>query len=411
MLPDGFSELDFDEYHQVELPRLLAEGNGALAFAEVKRRGSLAFRIAGGSAYTYTTGSNGIDILPGDETARTVLELSHEAWQEIVHEIQTAPGLLYRGEINCLRGKAIRLVVWEPALRAIYNGRPIFNPEEFELTDRHGAPLDPATAFTLDDDRTDMTHFLRNAGYLVVKRVFSAQEVSLFQEQAEELRRTAVQGDRKSWWGKNAAGDSVLCRVTNAGRADSFRGLYRDPRITGLIDLSDTKLESRGEKAGDDCATVIFKNPDMAEGLSNLPWHRDCGMGGHALNCPLIITSTFVQPLNEQTGELRMLPGSQNGSCVPIDADDPKAPRGVAIAAEPGDVSLHYGDCMHAAPTPRGHGPGTYRISALTSFIREGARSNPRKGAYNDVLLGRDDGQVEHLSDVAAQEARQAESG
>lgn len=401
MLPEGFAELDFNEYHQVELPDLLARGNGALAFEEVKRLGSLGLRVPGSGAYTYTTGPHGVDIIPGDATARTVLELSRECWQEIVHEIQTAPGLLYRGEVTCSRGKALRLVTWEPALRAIYNGRPIFDPNAFELTDRHGDPLDPATAFALDDDPADMAHFLRSAGYLVVKRVFSPTEVSAFREAADALHQTAIEGDRKSWWGKNADGEAVLCRVTNAARADAFSDLYREPRITGLIELSDTPLRSRGRAAGEDSATVIFKNPDMVEGLSNLPWHRDCGMGGHALNCPLIITSTFLTPLNEMSGELRMLPGSQSGSCGPIDADDPRAPRGVSLVAEPGDVSLHYGDCMHAAPSPRGHGPGPYRISALTAFAREGARPNPRKGAYNDVLLARDDGQVEHLAKVA----------
>jgi ectoine hydroxylase-related dioxygenase (phytanoyl-CoA dioxygenase family) len=405
MLPTGFEELDFEEYHRVELPRLLRAGNGELAFAEAKRLGPLAFRMTDGGAYTYEAGPNGIEIVPGDETARSVFELSRESWQAVVHELETAPGLLYAGKVKCLRGKAIRFVSWEPGLRAIYNGRPIFDPDDFELTDRNGDPQDPAAAFTLASDRDDMAHFLRTAGYLVVKNVFDSEEVASFQQAAAELRRAAVPGDRKSWWGKNAQGKEVLCRVMTARKMSAFQGLYDDPRLTGLIELSDTKLKARVEGGGYDGGTLIYKNPDMVEGLSNLPWHRDCGMGGHSLNCPLIISSVFVTPLNAGTGELRMLPGSWQGSCPPLDADDPHAPRGVSLAAEPGDVSLHYGDTMHAAPTPRRSDLETYRISALTAFSHEGAPASPRRGAYNDVLLGRDDGQVEHLADVAERSA------
>ncbi len=400
MLPSGFKEIDFEEYHQHELPRLLATGNGQLAFEQAKRLGSLAFRLTDGGSYTYQAAGGSVEIIPGDDTARNVFELSRESWQAVVHELDTAPGLLYGGKVKCLRGKALRLVSWEPGLRAVYNGRPIFNPDDFELIDRHGDPLDPATAFTLDSDRDDMAHFLRSAGYLVVKNVFDSSEVASFQQAAAELRREAVPGDRNSWWGKNASGENVLCRVTTARTRSAFQDLYCDPRLTGLIDLSDTKLKARAEPGGYEGGTVIYKNPDMVEGLSNLPWHRDCGMGGHALNCPLIISSVFLTPLNADTGELRMLPGSWQGSCPPLDADNRHAPRGVSLAAEPGDVSLHYGDTMHAAPTPRRSDLGTYRISALTAFSREGSPAGAKR-AYNDVLLGRDDGQVEHLADIA----------
>ena len=90
----------------------------------------------------------------------------------------------------------------------------------------------------------------------------------------------------------------------------------------------------------------------MSEGLGDLPWHRDCGMGGHALMCPTLIASVFLTPSTPETGELRMLPGSWQRGCGPMDARDPRAPRGVSFAAAPGDVSLHYGDTMHAAPPP-----------------------------------------------------------
>jgi hypothetical protein len=53
---------------------------------------------------------------------------------------------------------------------------------------------------------------------------------------------------------------------------------------------------------------------------------------------------------------------------------------------------------MHAAPPPLNTGPGDYRISAVTGYVREGVRPHGGTRHYNDVLLGNDDGQVDHMS-------------
>jgi hypothetical protein len=100
-----------------------------------------------------------------------------------------------------------------------------------------------------------------------------------------------------------------------------------------------------------------------------------------------------------------MLPGSWQRGCGPIDARHPQAPRGVSFAAAPGDVSLHYGDTMHAAPPPERDDLDSYRISAVTGYTRPGARAH-RGRYYNEVLHRREDGQVEHLAKVAADAER-----
>ncbi len=72
----------------------------------------------------------------------------------------------------------------------------------------------------------------------------------------------------------------------------------------------------------------------------------------------------------------------------------------MALAAEAGDLSLHYGDVMHAAPPPEG--PGPYRASVLLNFRPPDFVHHRGEGNYNDVLLQRSDGQVEHLSKAAS---------
>ena len=396
----SFPSLDFDDFHRRELPQRLAEGRGELAAADdLSKIGALAFRLPSGEAFTYRPRPGGVDVIAGEAEARTVIEISREDWSNVVHDLDSAPGLLYAGRVRCVRGNAMRFVRWEPGLRAMFQGRPIFRADQLDLRDRRGAPLDVSRSFTLADDDAEMAHFLRHAGFLLVKGVFSPAEIAAFREHGEALRAITREGDRKSWWAKNAAGDPILCRITHAGRVPALRQLHSDPRLLRLKSLSHHELVSRATDL-DDGISLLIKNPGITEGLSDLPWHRDCGMGGHASMCPVMVASLYLWPSRPESGELRMLPGSHDASCGFADANAPDAPRGVSLAADPGDVSLHYGDIMHAAPPPTGAGP--YRQCLLLGWARPDAFNHRGYKSYNDALLSRDDGQVEHLARVAA---------
>lgn len=391
--------LDFDRFHREELPERLAAGNAAVAAPGTPGLRPLAFRTPAGAAFTYLPEAGGVRIVSGDDAAATVLEIAAEDFGLLVHDLESAPGLLYGGRVRSRRGDAMHFVRWEPVLRALFQGRPLFDPERADLRDRRGAPLDLRRRFPLDADRDDMRHFLSETGYLLVAGVLDEAEVRALQAVADEVRAAARPGDKRSWWGRNRSGQTVLCRVTHVGRHPKLRGLYRDTRTGELAALSEFPLVAKGEHT-EQGVTVLFKNPDMEEGLSDLPWHRDCGMGGHAAMCPTLVMSIYLSPANRETGELRMLPGSWRGSYGFFEADDPKAPAGIALDARPGDVSLHYGDIMHAAPAPRGN-KGPFRTSVLLGFSRPDAFNHRGDDSYNDVLLSRDDGHVEHLARVA----------
>jgi ectoine hydroxylase-related dioxygenase (phytanoyl-CoA dioxygenase family) len=150
---------------------------------------------------------------------------------------------------------------------------------------------------------------------------------------------------------------------------------------------------------------VLWKNPDMTEGLSDLPWHRDCGMGGHASMCPVIIATVCLTTGGPDAGELRVLPGSHDSSFHFIDGNDPAAPTGIGLRVEAGDVSFHSSDLAHVSLPPTSR-TGPFRISALVGFVLPDAHHHRGEGQYNDVLLDRDDGQVEHLVDKMRPGAR-----
>lgn len=396
---EGFEPVDFHDYHRDALPGTLSAGRGEMA-ARGLRGGleGIAFQLTEGDAYTYVPRDGGVVVEAGTDAAATVIEIRLEDWEGLVHDYESAAGLLYGTRVRCLRGEAMNFIAWEPALRAMFVGRPIYDPD-VPLLDETGRAIDPWRVFMPKDDEDEMASFLRTAGFLVVKGLFSRQEAAELLSEADTLRAEAVKGDKRSWWAKTPQGEDICCRVTRGIEKPTLSTLYGESRLRRLADLADADLIAReGEGTG---VTCIYKSPGIEGGLSDLPWHRDCGMGGHALMCPVMVASVFLTPSTPETGALRFLPGSAQASCAFREATDSRGPEGVGVTAEPGDVSLHFGDVMHAAPPPTGRGLTRYRVSATTNFGPANFRPHTGQHSYNDVLHRRDDGQIEHLEKVA----------
>jgi ectoine hydroxylase-related dioxygenase (phytanoyl-CoA dioxygenase family) len=387
----------FHRFHNEDLIERIEAGNGPLAWTDVEHLGSIGLRTPAGS-YTYAPVDGTVAVTQGDDDADTVVELDFESWLGLISDLDTAPGLFYGGRVEVPRGKPLRFVRWEPGLRALFHGMPIFDPDTADLRDRQGEPLDVAHMFTiaeLEADISDARHFLMTAGYLAVSDVFASHEVAQFLDDAAVLEREAVPGDDASWWGRNSDGDEILTRVLRAVTRPSLKALHDDPRLALVASVPGQNLESR-RKDANDSVTVLWKRPDMTEGLGDLPWHRDCGMGGHAMNCPMAVMTICLTTGAPEAGELRFLPGSHAGSYPFVDGTDTHAPRGVSIPVTAGDVTLHYSDIMHASMPPTSS-EGPHRISVLKGFISPSAGHHRGGRHYNDVLLGNDGGQVEHL--------------
>jgi len=397
---DPFPAVDFEGYHATELPQRLGS-LGANAALGARGLDSLALRIAEtDEAWTYLPSAERLDLRRGDEGAATVVRIPRKAWEGLVHDLESPSALLYHGQVERVRGDAMQFVRWEAALRALYTGRPVYDESRLDLRDRHGAPLDPAHGFHADDDPDEMAHFLREVGYLWIRALFDADEVAAFRAAGAELSDEARPGDQKSWWGQREDGSEVLCRVLNGGTKAALRGLPTDPRILKLVELADHRMVPSAADAQDG-VTMLWKNPGVAEGLSDLPWHRDCGMGGHASMCPTLVGSLFLESNTNEAGALRFLPGSWKASYRFADATDDDAAEGLLLPARPGDLTLHYGDGWHAAPPPTSS-EGPFRSCILVGFRREGAANHRGERHYNDVLLGAEDGQIRNMKAVAA---------
>jgi ectoine hydroxylase-related dioxygenase (phytanoyl-CoA dioxygenase family) len=393
----------FHRFHADLLPARIAAGNGALAFADLEHLGTLAVRTPAGS-WTYVPRAGSVELLEGEATADAVVAVDLDAWLGLVSDLDTAPGLFYTDRASVPVGNPLRFMRWEPGLRALFHGLPVFDPDSVDLRDLDGGPLDTTRSFTLGEtgdtgrDGAAARHFLRTAGYLHVPVVFDADEVAAMLTDADILAGEARPGDMASWWGRDAAGTEVLTRVLRAASRPDLRLLVDDARIRRVVDTADEVLVPKvpDDPEAVDLVTVLWKRPDMAEGLADLPWHRDCGMGGHALNCPSVVLTICLTTGTPEAGELRFLPGSHRGGFPFVDGTDVAAPDGVGLPIGVGDVTLHYSDLMHASLPPTS-ALGPHRISVLLGFAPETAGHHLGGRHYNDALLVNDDGQVDHL--------------
>ena len=232
------------------------------------------------------------------------------------------------------------------------------------------------------------------------RRLLLVRQIALLSMESAKEREAARPGDQESWWGKREDGSEVLCRVLRAGKEPKMRSLHGDPRLERYAELCDLPMEHKQGPGDKDGLAILWKQPGVEEGLGDLPWHRDCGMGGHASMCPTAVTSIFLGPNTKKAGQIRFLPGSWKSSFPFTDGNDAGAPEGVAPAAEPGDITLHYGDGLHVAPPPTGS-EGPFRSCILMGYGRTGGGHHAGGRHYNDILLGNADGQVEDMRKIA----------
>lgn len=382
-MADRFPAIDFTDFHERELPARIAAGNGAHAFAATQALRPLALRVPDGPAYTYVPENGSITVRPGARDAATEVEIEARDFSDLVHDLAGGAGLFYPGRVKILRGKGQRFLDWEPGWRALFHGRPVFDPSRLDLRDASGAPLDCARSFAPDDDPAEMGHFLATAGYLHVRSVFTAAEIERFRTAGTRLAAKATEDDGNSWWGVTTSGEKRLTRVLDARADPVLHDLVEEPRLTRLVDLVDADLTP---DVDGEAVTVLFKVKDIAEGLANLPWHRDCGMGGHAIGCPTLNVSLFLTPANRETGGLWMLPGSHPYTCPPSLFRDDEPVGSIVLDAAPGDVSLHLSDTMHAAFPPTGD--GVMRESLVLTWKPPGARPHDGQSHYNDAIKG-----------------------
>ncbi len=390
--------MDFDSFHRHEVPRLLAVGQGRAAAAALPTGCSLTLRCTDGGAYTYRSIGSDLHVEPAgaaDGAADVVVELSADAFEDLLSEAWSVFGLLYGDRVHVRQGDFNTFARWEAPLQALWFGRPIYGPDTVAAL----RDLDVARAFTLDDSDEELRHFLATAGFLVLRRAFPADEIERLNVAVAEQLERAMPGDEKSWWATRSDGAEVCCRLTYlAQRSAEVARLADDARLRRIAAIADPRLLPCTDRL--DGMSVVIKNSSVVSGLSDLPWHRDCGVGGHRVLCPGLNIGIQLDQADAQNGQLHFLAGSHHHAAQQAPPALDGVPT-VAVDAEPGDMTVHFSHVLHAAPPPSS--PAAGRKALYVSFHSQAAFDVVGEGeAYNDVLVKRDAGRVKSPDELVA---------
>lgn len=411
MASDRFGPIDFDAFHLEDLPARLATRPNAFTASDEKLVRPIAFRLDDGRSYTYvpspaaargeSTAGAGISIVPGDEDAHTVVSLGYEDWCSFAWELRTCFALFYADRLKFPRGGFGALARWEPALRVAFDGQPIYDLDDPPpVVGADDQPLDLTRCFTLEDPDCEMADFLARAGFLHLKRVVQASELDeLIRDVAAGVAR-ARPDDKRSWW-TTVDGVETCNRVNYLNEQSSFiAGLGRDERFVRIGALAGGDLRDAPDRL--DGNGVVIKVPGASTGLADLPWHRDCGMGGHPVKCPMLNIGIQLDAATARSGQLEMIAGSHLGTSRLPAADQTGNLPVVALTTEPGDVTVHFGHTLHAAPPPTDIAAAGRRALYL-SFVPPLTFEmiGPGQG-YNDVLFTRSAGRIRHVDELRA---------
>jgi hypothetical protein len=224
------------------------------------------------------------------------------------------------------------------------------------------------------------------------------EEVAALRTDVEAGIAAARPDDRRSWW-TTVDGHEVCNRVNYLNeQSPLIAGLGADDRFLRIASLGGPDLRDALDRL--DGNGVVIKVPGSTGGLADLPWHRDCGMGGHPVKCPMLNVGIQLDPATAANGQLLMIPGSHQGTSRLPGPREADALPVVALSTEPGDVTVHFGHTLHSAPPPtdrRASGRRALYLSFVPPLTFE--MVGPGQG-YNDVLFTRDAGRVQHVDQL-----------
>ncbi len=284
----------------------------------------------------------------GEGSAGAVGLLSAEALSGLVQDQSSTMGLAMNAKVKMDRGAFDAWIGWEPVFRALLDARPVHEAGAVVLRNRDGGPLDLSRSFRLDDDREEIAHFLHEAGFLHIAGVFDESEMDAVSADLDAALSRAEPDDGASWWAGDSEGVQQPVRVLwFHEKSDALRELLYDERLQWIA-----KLPGDGHDSSKMGAEGLVKPLDIQTGLSDLPWHKDCGQGGHSYMCSGLTVGISVTGADRQCGALGVVPGSHRANVQTAGRDESLDLAPVKLETRTGDLTVHCSDTLHRAHRP-----------------------------------------------------------
>jgi phytanoyl-CoA dioxygenase PhyH len=326
-----------------------------------------------------------LEAVAGGADAELSVTLERGAFADFVNEERTALGLVVGARVDADPASNNAFCAWDPVLRSALDGRAVYRPGTVSLRDRDGAPLDLDQRFRLGDDDASAAHFLAEAGFALIRGVFTEDEMDAVDADLARAVESASPDDGASWWAATRAGERYPCRILDlADRSPALRALIDDPRFLAIGELlgdGHRPGDPFGEHFSEVTAEGLLKRVDSVEGLVCLPWHKDCDRGGHSMFCSGLTIGICLTPVDVAHGGLDVFAGSHRAHIARAQVDRGLDLPAVTLRAQRGDVTVHTSCTLHRSTHPT----TSERRVAYTGFAlpprpgdRHAAEAQPR---------------------------------
>jgi len=347
-------------------PRCLRE-RGGLAAPGARELGVRPFGVeVGAQAWTIALDGDAFTVRPGLDDAAAVVRLTGEQLDDLVNDLCTPMGLFTGGDLDMPVGRLEHFLDWWVVLRSVLDGVPAHTTGAVAFVDRDGAPLDLHRSFGPDDDRDDVAHFLGQAGFLHLRGMFDEGEMAAVSADMDAASPEYSRGDGRSWWARTADGADRLVRMQHfQTRSDTVRRLVGDERFSSISALCEDGHYFGKPGSNKNLVEALVKPIGVVEGISDVPWHKDCSLGSHSYRCCSLTVGISItgadDPLGSAARRRRLAPRAHPAR---VRAQGPRPPAG---RPADGDRRRHRAPLLHHAHGAAAGRPRTPRALHPTS--------------------------------------------
>jgi hypothetical protein len=305
----------------------------------------------GGDRWTLDAGDGRVTVRTGAPDG-PALRIDAEQLTDLVHDQVTPMGWLTAGRLHLGGGRLEPILSWWLVLRAVLDDRVPHVPGAVELRDPAGAPLDLGRSFAADEPPEEMAAFLAEAGFLHITGLFTADEMAAVSADMDRAAPGYEPGDHRSWWATLRDGSTRVVRMQRFDdESPTTAALVADDRFQRLRTLSGD--DHRWGARSPNRIEALFKPIGVTEGISDVPWHKDCSLGRHSYECCSLTVGISVTGADAASGQLSVVAGSHRALVWPAPMLQPGLDLPVVdLPTRTGDVTIHLSCTLHMAHPP-----------------------------------------------------------
>jgi hypothetical protein len=291
-----------------------------------------------------------IMVTAGAKDGATRLTLDSQQLTDLVHDQATPMGWFASGKLK-LSGGLNDVLDWWMLLRGALDRRSPHLPGGVTFRSRNGEALDLDRTFGFDDSDDELRDFLEEAGYLHVTGVFTEAEMAAVSADMDRAAPNYAQGDGRSWWARTADGVDRLVRMQRFDeRSPAVAAILADDRIARFARLTGDGHTSG--KLGGNRIEALVKPIGVVQGISDVPWHKDCALGRHSYECCSVTVGISVTGADERSGQLRVVAGSHRALVWPAGIRPGLDLPVIDLPTHTGDITVHLSCTLHMAQPP-----------------------------------------------------------